>query len=238
MNDLMGLSSAMAKSLEHRWDVSFAEAREIQNSLRQRVRQRGKLRNIEHVAGVDISIRNDRAIAAVPVLRFDDLEIVDLAIVEQRVPFPYVPGYLSFRECPSILAAMKKLKIKPDLILVDGQGVAHPRRFGLASHLGVLLDTPSIGCAKTRFIGTHDEPAEEAGSYTDLWDHDAQGNDELIGAVVRTRDRVKPLYISVGHKLDLPTAIDLVLECGGGYRLPEPTRLAHQAAGGTLKWPR
>lgn len=222
----------MANALEHRWDVTFAEAREIQNTLRRRVRQRGKPRNIKHVAGVDISIRGEKAIAAVPVLRFDDLEIVDLAIVEQQVPFPYVPGYLSFRECPSILAAMEKLIVKPDLILVDGQGVAHPRRFGLASHLGVLLDTPTIGCAKTRFIGTHEEPADEAGCYTDLLD-----GEELIGAVVRTRDNVKPMYISVGHKLDLPTAIDLVLECGGGYRLPEPTRLAHQAAGGTLQWP-
>ncbi len=227
----------MKNSLSHRWDVTTAEAREIQNRLRSCVRRRGTPRRIKHVAGVDISIRGERAIAAVPVLRFDDLEIVDLAIVEQKVPFPYVPGYLSFRECPSILAAMEELKVKPDLILVDGQGVAHPRRCGLASHLGVLLDTPTIGCAKTRFIGTHDEPADEAGSYTDLWDHDQDGNDELIGAVLRTRDNVKPLYISVGHKLDLPTAIDLVLACGGGYRLPEPTRLAHQAAGGTLRWP-
>ncbi len=227
----------MKNSLSHRWDVTTAEAREIQNRLRSRVRQRGKPRRVDHVAGVDISIRGERAIAAVPVLRFNDLEIVDLAIVEQQVPFPYVPGYLSFRECPSILAAIEELQVKPDLILVDGQGVAHPRRCGLASHLGVLLDTPSIGCAKTRFIGTHDEPADQAGSYTDLWDHDEDGNDELIGAVLRTRDNVKPLYISVGHKLDLPTAIDLVLACGGGYRLPEPTRLAHQAAGGTLQWP-
>ena len=215
----------------HPWDVTIAEAREIQNRLSSRVSRRGRRRKIRYVAGVDISVRGDRAIAAVPVLRFEDLEIVDLAIVEQRVPFPYVPGYLSFRECPSIMAAMEKLSISPDLILVDGQGIAHPRRFGLASHLGVLLDTPSIGCAKTRFIGTHDEPDTEAGCYTDLWD-----GDELIGAVLRTRDNVKPLYISVGHKIDLQTALDSVLECGGGYRLPEPTRLAHQAAGGSLDW--
>lgn len=225
------------RSLAHPWNVTTAEARAIQNRLRSKVRQSGKPKNIEHVAGVDISIRGERAIAAVPVLQFEDLAIVDLAIVEQRVPFPYVPGYLSFRECPSILAAWEKLKVTPDLLLVDGQGIAHPRRFGLASHLGVLLDVPSIGCAKTRFIGTHDEPDVEAGCYTDLWDHDDQGNDELIGAVLRTRDNVKPLYISVGHKLDLPTALDLVLDCGAGYRLPEPTRLAHQAAGGSLQWP-
>ncbi|MEM8945805.1 MAG: deoxyribonuclease V [Planctomycetota bacterium] len=225
-----------ANELFHPWDVTTAEAREIQNRLRSKVVQRGRPR-VKHVAGVDISIRGDWAIAAVPVLRFEDLQIVDLAIVEQKVPFPYVPGYLSFRECPSILAAIEKLDAKADLILVDGQGIAHPRRFGLASHLGVLLDTPSIGCAKTRFIGVHDKPAEEAGCYTDLWDVDLDGNDELIGAVLRTRDNVKPMYISVGHKLDLPTALDLVLACGNGYRLPEPTRLAHQAAGGSLKWP-
>ncbi|MCG8449061.1 MAG: deoxyribonuclease V [Pirellulales bacterium] len=220
----------MKPQLQHKWDVTTAEAREIQNRLRPKVRRRGKLPHVKHVAGIDISIRNNRAIAAIPVLSFDDLQIVDLAIAEQAVPFPYVPGLLSFREIPSILAAAEKLTVRPDLMLVDGQGIAHPRRFGLAAHLGVLFDVPTVGCAKTRFIGTHDEPAEQAGCYTDLWD-----GEELIGAVLRTRDNVKPLYISVGHKIDLPTALDMVLACGGGYRLPEPTRLAHQAAGGTLR---
>ena len=184
------------------------------------------------MAGVDVSVRGDRAIAAVVVLRLDDLEIVEVALERQRVPFPYVPGLLSFRECPSILAALKKLTIQPDLLLVDGQGIAHPRRFGLASHLGVLLDTATIGCAKSRYIGTHDQPDQEAGCYTDLFD-----GKELVGAVLRTRTDVKPLYISVGHKIDLPAALDLVLECCAGYRLPEPTRRAHQAAGGTLRKP-
>ncbi len=177
-------------------------------------------------------MRGDRAIAAVVVLRIDDLQVVEVALERQRVPFPYVPGLLSFRECPSILAAFKKLTVPPDLLLIDGQGIAHPRRFGLASHLGVLLDKPTIGCAKSRYIGTHDEPDLEAGCYTDLFD-----SEELIGAVMRTRTDVKPLYISVGHKIDLPTALDFVLECCAGYRLPEPTRLAHQAAGGTLRRP-
>ncbi len=213
----------------HRWKVTTTEARDIQQQLRSRVIRRGKPRNVRYVAGVDISVRGDLAIAAVPVLRFDDLEIVEVALVRQRVPFPYVPGLLSFRECPSILAAIEKLTIEPDLLLIDGQGIAHPRRFGLASHLGVLLDKPTIGCAKSRYIGTHDEPDLEAGCYTDLFD-----GEELIGAVMRTRTDVKPLYISVGHKIDLPTALDFVLECCAGYRLPEPTRLAHQAAGGTL----
>lgn len=217
----------------HRWNVNTAEAREIQQQLRGCVSRRNTLQKVRYVAGVDISVKNKRAIAAVPVLRLDDLEIVDLALAEQAVPFPYVPGLLSFRECPSILAAIEQLAVEPDLLLVDGQGIAHPRRLGLASHLGVILDKPTIGCAKSRFIGTHDQPDVEAGCYTDLFD-----GEELIGAVLRTRTNVKPLYVSVGHRIDLPTAIDLVLECCAGYRLPEPTRLAHQAAGGMLKWPR
>lgn len=216
---------------KHPWNVTPKEARKIQEELRHKVRRKGKTRGVRYVAGVDVSIKHNQAIAAVPVLRYDDLEIVDLAIAKQEVPFPYVPGLLSFREMPVLLAAIKKLKIEPDLILVDGQGIAHPRRFGLASHLGVLLNKPTIGCAKTRFVGNHDEPAEDAGSYTDLWE-----GEELIGAVLRTRDNVKPLYISIGHKIDLPTALDRVLDCCIGYRLPEPTRLAHQAAGGTFEW--
>jgi len=211
----------------HSWAVSTTEAREIQNHLRGRVSQQiaPQLRKARYVAGVDISVKNDRARAAVVALALEDLSLVEVAHFEHRVPFPYVPGLLSFRECPSILAAFEKLSVEPDLLLVDGQGVAHPRRFGLASHLGLLLDLPSIGCAKSRYIGTHEEPGEEAGCYTDLLD-----GDELIGAVLRTRTNVKPLYISVGHKITLPTALDFVLACGGGYRLPEPTRLAHQAA--------
>lgn len=225
---------SMAKTpddLMHRWDVSPAEARAIQERLRGRVSRRNLRRTVRHVAGVDISVKHDRARAAMVVLNFPDLQLVEVALAEEPVPFPYVPGLLSFREIPSILAAAKRLTVDVDLVLVDGQGIAHPRRFGLASHLGVLLGKPTIGCAKSRLIGTHDEPHHEAGCYTDLWD-----GDELIGAVLRTRSNVKPLYISVGHQIDLPTALDRVLECCDGYRLPEPTRLAHQAAGGTLRW--
>jgi deoxyribonuclease V len=217
----------------HAWDVTPAEARLIQEQIRSRVsRKNGKeLKRIRYVAGVDCALRNDKAIAAVPVLDFDTMELVELAVVEKPLTFPYVPGLLTFRECPAILAAIDALEIKPDLVLVDGQGIAHPRRIGIAAHLGVLLDKPTIGCAKSRLIGTHDEPHEKAGYYTDLWD-----KDDLIGAVLRTRDGCNPLYISIGHKVDLPTALDLVLACCRGYRLPEPTRFAHQAAGGSLKF--
>jgi deoxyribonuclease V len=216
-----------------RWDVTPAEARQIQEQVRSRVSRRNgpELKRLTYVSGVDCALRNNRAIAAVPVLKFDTLDLVDLAVIEKPLVFPYVPGLLSFRECPAILAAMDMLTVKPDLVLVDGQGIAHPRRIGIAAHLGVLLDKPTIGCAKSRLIGTHDEPYHDAGCYTDLWD-----GDDLIGAVLRTRDGVNPLYISIGHKVDLPTAIDLVLECCRGFRLPEPTRFAHQAAGGSLQF--
>jgi deoxyribonuclease V len=213
--------------LHHPWDVTPAEARQIQEKLRAQVSQKNgpKLRNIRYVAGVDCSLRDNLATAAVPILNWETLKQVDLALVQQPIPFPYVPGLLSFRECPAILAAFEKLTIPPDLVMVDGAGIAHPRRLGIAAHLGILLDKPTIGCAKSRLIGTHEEPHESAGCYTDLWD-----KDELIGAVLRTRDRVNPLYISVGHKIDLPTALDLVIEACRGYRLPEPTRMAHNAA--------
>lgn len=218
----------------HRWDVTPAEARQIQEEVRSRVSRRNgpELRKLRYVAGVDCALRNNHAIAAIPVLKFDTLELVDLAVAEAPLTFPYVPGLLTFRECPAILAAMQLLKVQPDLVMVDGQGIAHPRRIGIAAHLGVLLDKPTIGCAKSRLIGMHNEPHREAGYYTDLWD-----GDDLIGGVLRTRSDVNPLYVSIGHKIDLQTSLNLVLECCAGWRLPEPTRLAHRAAGGSLTLP-
>jgi deoxyribonuclease V len=215
----------------HPWNVTPTDARAIQEKLRSQVLQKNaaSLRRIQHVAGVDISIRNDRAIAAIVVLDFETLQVVDFATHEDAIPFPYVPGLLSFRECPSILAAAEKLRVEPDLVLVDGQGIAHPRRLGIAAHLGVLLDKPTIGCAKSRLTGKHEEPSLAAGSHADLCDRD-----ELIGVVLRTKNKVRPLYISIGHKVELPTAIELVLACCRGYRLPEPTRFAHQVAGGKV----
>jgi deoxyribonuclease V len=221
----------MKTHLDHPWNVTPAEARAIQDQLRDKIRAKNpaSLKRIKHVAGIDISIRNEQAIAAIVVLDFPSLEVVDYAVHIGEVPFPYVPGLLSFRECPAIIAAAEKLSIEPDLLMVDGQGIAHPRRMGIAAHIGLLFDKPTIGCAKTRLTGTHDEPDLTAGYYSDLWE-----KDELIGAVLRTKDNCRPLYISVGHKIALPTALDLVLECGRGYRLPEPTRRAHQVAGGAV----
>ncbi len=216
----------------HSWHLTTSEAREIQERFRRKVRRKNAagLRRIRHVAGVDVSVKDKRVCAAIVLLDFSTLELVEQTIHQEAVHFPYVPGLLSFRECPAILAAYEKLSIEPDLLLVDGQGIAHPRRFGLAAHLGVLLNKPTIGCAKSRLIGTYEEPYDEAGCYTDLFD-----GMELIGAVLRTRSNVRPLFISIGHKIELSKALDLVLACCRGYRLPEPTRLAHQSAGGIVR---
>lgn len=184
------------------------------------------------VAGVDISSPGSRGIArgAVVVLSYPELDLVEVKTVEREVTFPYIPGLLSFREAPLILAACEELSSVPGLVLVDGQGVAHPRRLGLASHLGLFLDVPTIGCAKSILCGGHRPVAESAGSSAELVD-----NGDVIGAAVRTRTGVKPVYVSVGHKISLAAAMKWVLDCCRGYRLPEPTRLAHLAAGGNLR---
>lgn len=220
----------------HPWNVTPAAARDIQQEMRRRVVRRNAagLKHIKLIAGIDVSVRNNRSRAAVVVLAYDDMSVVDAAVAEQPTPFPYVPGLLSFRECPVVAAAFDELSVRPDVALVDGQGIAHPRRIGLASHVGLMLDLPTVGCAKTRYIGEYHEPHETAGHYTDLVDDGKLSKlpGEVIGGVLRTRDHVKPLFVSIGHKIDLTTSLDLVLNCCRGYRLPEPTRLAHQAAGG------
>ena len=211
----------------HPWRVSTAEAREIQLDLRDRVSFEPDFGEVHTVAGVDVGIAGDVARAAVVVLAYPSLTPVEQSLAEVAASMPYVPGLLSFREAPAILAACEKLDIEPDLFVFDGQGVAHPRRFGIASHVGVILDKPSIGCAKSRLCGTHHEPAPQAGSYAHLYD-----GEDVVGAVLRTRDKVSPVYVSVGHRTDLETAIQYVLGCCKGYRLPETTRYAHRAASG------
>ena len=216
----------------HGWRMTAVEAITLQKELAVEVSRTGGVPNPRLVAGVDISVNRwaKTGTAAVVVLNYPDLEIVGVKTVTDKIEFPYVPGLLSFREAPLILAACENLTVIPDLVMVDGQGIAHPRRLGLASHLGLCLDVPTIGVAKSRLCGQYEEPGNEAGSYTELMD-----NGEVIGAVLRTRAGVKPVYVSVGHRIDLPGTIHWVLECCRGYRLPEPTRLAHQAAGGNLK---
>jgi deoxyribonuclease V len=218
----------MKLAVSHPWDLSIAEARALQVELASRVVAHTTFepRDVRTVAGVDVSYKDGLARAAVVVLRFPELDPVDSALGQVPVSFPYVPGLLTWREGPGVLAALEKLAVWPDLFLFDGQGLAHPRRLGLAAHLGVLLDRPSIGCAKSRLIGTHAEPGPAVGDWAPLLD-----GEETIGAVLRTRAGVKPLFVSVGHRVDLPAAIDFVLRCTRGYRLPETTRHAHRLAG-------
>ena len=182
---------------------------------------------IRTVAGIDIGLSGNKGRAAAVLLDFPSLELSGTAVVEGEIRFPYVPGLLSFRECPLAIAALRKLPRRPDLLLCDGQGLAHPRRFGIACHLGVLLATPAIGAAKSRLIGTHEEPDGVRGSQTPLFD-----GEEQIGAVVRTRTDVRPIYISAGHRISLETAAELTLQCAPRYRIPEPTRQAHKLSSG------
>ncbi len=211
----------------HPWNVSPAEAMEIQRQLRGKVSKERSFGEVHTVAGVDVGFKGEVARAAVVVLSYPELQPLDYSVAELPVEFPYIPGLLSFREGPSVLAALEKLATEPDLFIFDAQGLAHPRRMGLASHIGIIIDRPSIGCAKSRLCGTHHQPGPERGSYVHLYD-----DDEVIGAVVRTRTGVKPLYVSIGHRIDLESAIEYVLGCCRNHRLPETTRYAHRVAGG------
>lgn len=216
------------KSL-HDWPSTTKDARQIQDTFCKRVIRSSKISKVSLVAGVDIGFENQGKIsrAAIVILSYPELELIEKQITRVKTTFPYIPGYLSFREIPAALKAFEKLQNVPDIILCDGQGIAHPRRFGLACHLGLWTDLPTIGVAKSRLIGVYDEPGNRKGNWTPLMD-----NDELIGAVLRTRDNVSPVYVSIGHKTDLKTAIKYTLGCTTKYRLPETTRWAHKLASG------
>lgn len=217
----------MQQAIEHPWNLTPAEAVSLQNKLRQQVELQDRLPSIKHVAGVDVGFEQDGRItrAAVIILSFPELEVVEKSLARVPTTFPYIPGLLSFRELPAILSALRSIKTKLDILLCDGQGIAHPRRFGIASHLGVLLNVPTIGVAKTRLVGRYAEPAHEKGSWSPLMD-----GEETIGAVLRTRAGVKPVYVSSGHRVSLKTAIKITLACTTRYRLPETTRQAHHLA--------
>lgn len=232
----------------HPWNVSPKEAQEIQLALRKQWIGEDRLLPIRFVAGADAAflltgsqalrarparspLRNaNRAIAGVIVYRFPEMQEAERAYAVRPLRFPYVPGLLSFRECPVLLAAFAKLRHAPDLIFCDAHGYAHPRRFGLACHLGLLLDRPTIGCAKSRLVGTEREPARKAGSWTPLIDN-CEVKGETIGAVLRTRDAVNPIYVSQGHRVSLTTAIRLTLHVCDGIRIPRPTRDADHFIG-------
>jgi deoxyribonuclease V len=206
----------------HAWDLTPVQALEVQRSLARSVRVEPLATTPQSVGGVDVSVRGDRLQAAVVVLTLPDLEFVEQSTWSGEVTWPYVPGLLSFREVPAVLHALEGLSHLPDVLMVDGQGMAHPRRVGLASHLGLLLEWPALGVAKSRLVGESGEVGIEAGSRQPMMD----GGD-VVGMVLRTRSGVKPVYISVGHRLTLDEAVALVLACTGRYRLPEPTRQAH-----------
>jgi deoxyribonuclease V len=216
----------------HSWNLSPDEAVALQRRLAKAVIIADQLPQVGLVAGVDVGFEEQGKItrAAVVVLKLADLSVVQQVIARQLTHFPYIPGLLSFRECPALLAALEKLTVTPDLLLCDGQGIAHPRRLGIASHLGVLTDLPSIGVAKTRLIGWYGAVPEERGHWTPLRD-----KGETVGAVLRTRSKVKPLFISAGHRISLPTAIHYVMACTTRYRLPETTRLADKLASGSKR---
>ncbi len=222
----------------HNWNLSYSQAIALQKQLSEKVQMIELKNQPKTIAGIDCALSKDnqKIIAVAVVLRTQpaqkDLwgpveslgfEIIEKTNAVQKINFPYIPGLLSFREAPACIAAVEKLKNEPDAFVIDGQGLAHPRRFGLACHLGLFFDKPTIGCAKSRLTGSFEYPAPEKGSYSPLKD-----SEEIIGAVVRTRTNVEPLFISVGNKCSLKNAIEIILNCTTKYRIPEPTRLAHQ----------
>ena len=211
----------------HNWNLSTSEARQIQNELAGKVDRNNRIDKIKFIAGIDVGFDLKRKISrsAIAVLSYPELELIEFAKAEIETVFPYIPGLLSFREIPVIIEALKKIKKIPDVILCDGQGIAHPRRFGLACHIGVLTDIPTIGVAKSRLIGEYGLLELEKGSMVAL-----KSGSEIIGKVVRSRTNVKPLFISVGHKVDLDKCLEIVLNCLTKYRLPETTRWAHKLA--------
>lgn len=211
----------MKASERHRWDVTAAEAREIQKGLRRRVKIGNGFSKVRLVGGADVSFKKGKGCAVCVVMRFPELEIVEEVMVKGEIRFPYIPGLLSFREGPLLLRAFSRLREIPDVIIFDGQGIAHPLGLGLAAHMGVLLGKPTLGCAKSRLIGDYREPGLERGSVSAL-----MYRGRRVGSVVRTRKKVRPVFVSPGHLVGFGSSVRLVLECGRGYRIPEPTRIA------------
>ncbi len=212
----------------HNWNLTPEEAAHVQTDLRNRIILTWDNRPVTTVAGVDVSVKTETARAAIVVLRYPELKPIEAVTADAPLVFPYIPGLLSFREGPAVLSAWTELKNKPDLLMFDGQGIAHPRGIGIASQMGLWLERPTIGVAKSRLYGRHEEVGPQRGDRADLIDK----NGNVIGAVLRTREKTNPLYISPGHLMDVKHAVEFVLACLAGYRLPEPTRWAHNVAGG------
>jgi len=218
--------------IHHPWTISEEEALSLQQELATKVVTTDQIGEIKLVAGVDVAYQkdSDKLVAAVVILDAETLEIVETATAEDIERFPYIPGLFSFRELPPLIKAFAKLQHTPDLVVCDGQGLAHPRRFGLACHLGVIFDVPTVGCGKTRLLGEHQEPDTTRGAVAPLVDHN-----EVIGNVLKTQTNINPIYVSIGHRVSLTTACEWVLKLAPKYRLPETTRQADQVVRTTLK---
>ncbi|MGI6367890.1 MAG: deoxyribonuclease V [Anaerolineae bacterium] len=215
----------MAELLRHRWDLEPSAGISLQHELAGLLDLSPLTKPVRSIAGIDVSIRHDVAHAAVVVMSCPDLVILEQSTARAAVGYPYVPGLLSFREAPTILEAYAALASRPDLLMFDGNGYAHPRRLGIASHLGLWLGVPAIGCAKSRLLGSYQEPEQERGAWTPWLD-----GEEIIGAVVRTRTAVSPVFVSAGHLINLQQAIQYVFKTCTRYRLPEPVRQAHRVS--------
>lgn len=209
---------------KHPWDLTPTEAISIQKELQKLLIIEKLNKNIKIIGGGDISFNkhSSEVYAGIVLLKYPEMIEIERSLIKTTVNFPYIPGLLSFREIPPLLKAWDKLKNQADIIILDGQGIAHPRRLGIASHFGILVNKPTIGCAKSRLIGHYDEPELTKGSHSFIYD-----KDEIIGSVLRTKDNVKPVFVSVGHKLNLDDAISVVINCTKKHKLPEPTRQAH-----------
>lgn len=214
----------------HPWDLSPTEAMRVQKELRERLILQWDDRPVHLIGGVDVSIKPENARAAIVVVRYPGLAPIEAVTADAPLIFPYIPGLLSFREGPAVLAAWDLLEHKPDLLMFDGQGIAHPRGVGIAAQMGLWLNRPTIGVAKSRLYGRHEEVGPQRGDRAALLDNKSNS----IGTVLRTRERTNPLYVSPGHLMDVQHATEFVLACGAGYRLPEPTRWAHRIAGGEI----
>ncbi|KPK41916.1 MAG: endonuclease V [Omnitrophica WOR_2 bacterium SM23_29] len=212
----------------HSWKTSAKEAIRIQNRLSKKIKRSKVSGPVKVIGGCDASFSKDedKVLAAVVILSFPALEVLEVVTAIRKANFPYVPGLLTFREGPALLDCFKKIKIKPRVLFFDGQGIAHPRHMGIATHMGILLDLPTIGCAKSKLFGTYKEPAPKRGSFSII-----KGKDnEILGAALRTKDDVRPVFVSLGHKMNLEDAIKLTLKVARKYRIPEPLRQAHQSA--------
>jgi len=229
---LRGGRSLNFQKTPNKWNITPKEAIKLQKKLASTVKIIKPRRKIRYVAGVDMALSPDGQSCIAAAVLWDKVKqvIVEKQTSLKKLTFPYVPGLLSFREAPAVLGALRKLKGRTDAIICDGHGLAHPRRFGIACHIGVIVGLPTLGCGKSRLIGDYKEPGLKRGSRSII-----KHKGEIIGTLLRTRDNVKPVFVSVGHKIDLETAVKVVIDCGTGYRLPEPTRQADHLAAVTKK---